>query len=450
VTPDKMNGAARQAGKPEGTAGADRPSNLRVVLEARERQVERAACWLRIGVASVASLSDAALAISAGTTRLALFALVVGTTYVALMAGFLRLLRRERYHPWLKYLTTTIDFAVVTGLTVAYLHEAGPETPLFETVAVAMIAFVPLINLLSALRVGRAIIMFGTLLTCVSVVVISVTLGRGAAALGYALGLALASGVLAWTISSSTAEVLLRLARRNQLTRFLPREVVEQVDRGELDLKLGGVDQTVTILMSDIRGFTTLSESRTPTEVVQQLNEYFTVMSRIVLDHGGSIDKYVGDAILAVFGLPAPRPDDAQRALDAAQEMLHALERLDRTWEARGMPALRIGIGLHTGNAVAGNVGSPERMDYTVIGDTVNVASRIEGLTKSYQVPVLVSETTRRAVGESPVFSLVDNASIRGRQGTIRLYSPEAMNGLCPTSVSDAHFFGETKSLTPA
>jgi len=137
-------------------------------------------------------------------------------------------------------------------------------------------------------------------------------------------------------------------------------------------------------------------------------------------------NKHVPFSTLAVFGVPEPKPDDARCAVETAHDMLSALDGLNAAWAQRGLPTLRIGIGLHSGEAVAGNIGSPERMDYTVIGDTVNVASRIEGLTKQYATPLLISEATRVAAGNFLGTELVDDAPIRGRRGTIRLYAPAA------------------------
>lgn len=398
--------------------------NLHAVFERRERQMEQVACRVRIGVGLIACGADGGASALVGIYSVAALFLVVGLAYAGLMLWLHRLLGRARYRGWIKYATTALDFAVFTSLTVVYMGDAGELGLTAEQIGSTMIALLPVINLLSAMRVGLAIIATSTALAMGALVVIGLRIMLPLGAIAYYLGIIAASGLLAWIISRSTAALLLRFARRNQLTRFLPRQMVEQVDRGELDLLLGGHDQTVTVLMSDIRGFTSLSETRSPAQIVAQLNEYFTAMSRVVHRHGGSIDKFIGDAILAVFGVPEPKPDDATCAVQAAHDMLSALDGLNAAWAQRGLPMLRIGIGLHSGEAVAGNIGSPERMDYTVIGDTVNVASRIEGLTKQYATPLLISEATRVAAGDFLSTELVDDAPIRGRRGTIRLYAP--------------------------
>ena len=397
--------------------------NLRAVFESRERRIERIACRLRIGLTLVGAIADSITAILHGAGSVALMMCAVALAYVGTIGWLSFLIGRGHYRPWIKYATTTLDFALLCTLTVYWAHSAVKLPDSSTALAGTMIAFLPVVNLLSGLRVGRPIIAFSTACAVGTTLVIARLEGMHALVTAYYVGVVSSSGLLAAVISSTTTDLFVRFARRNELTRFLPRELVERVDRGELNLELGGTDQQVTVLMSDIRGFTTLSETRPPAQLVLQLNEYFTAMSQVIFEHGGTIDKYIGDAILAVFGIPEPGSDDAKRALAAARQMLRVLEGLNEDWRRRDMPLLRIGIGLHTGVAVAGNIGAPQRMEYTVIGDTVNVASRIEGLTKKYDTALLFSETTREAVGAALESSLVDEAEIRGRRGTVRLYT---------------------------
>jgi adenylate cyclase len=214
------------------------------------------------------------------------------------------------------------------------------------------------------------------------------------------------------------------LRRREQLMRFLPRQVVRGIDAGSMRLELGGVKQEVTLLLSDIRAFTTLAEDREPEEVLGLLNQYFTCMSRVIWEHGGMIDKFIGDGLLAVFGVPAKRSDDAVRALRAALAMQTALAALNQQWAARGVPPLRMGIALHTGTVMAGNVGAPQRMEYTVIGDAVNVTARLEELNKEYHTMVLVSESTHALLDKTVRTEFVAEVRIRGRHQTLRAYKP--------------------------
>jgi adenylate cyclase len=199
-----------------------------------------------------------------------------------------------------------------------------------------------------------------------------------------------------------------------------PEIAHELLQRG---VTLGGEMREATILFADIRGFTTLSEGMPPPELLSFLNEYFSRISRVIEQEKGVIDKYIGDEVMAIFGAPLPSPDHARRAVAAAVGMLKELEQLNRE-QQRPMP-LRIGIGVATGPVVAGNVGSPERLNYTVLGDTVNVASRLQGLTKEYGVPLVISGATCELVADLFPCRLLGNVAVRGRQQETALYTVE-------------------------
>src|SRR5262249_437673 len=172
-----------------------------------------------------------------------------------------------------------------------------------------------------------------------------------------------------------------------------PEVAAELLEKGRA---LGGEEREVTVLFSDLRNFTGMCEALSPQEMLAILNRYFTRMAAIVEKHGGVIDKYVGDALMALFGAPLSYADDANRALSASLEMVAALEDVIQEWRLRGLPTINLGIGIHTDIVVAGNMGSETRLNYTVIGDGVNLASRLEGLTKepSYDAKIIVSGST--------------------------------------------------------
>ncbi|MBU0936002.1 MAG: adenylate/guanylate cyclase domain-containing response regulator [Spirochaetes bacterium] len=184
---------------------------------------------------------------------------------------------------------------------------------------------------------------------------------------------------------------------RNVFSKFVPQEIInELVARKTHASMLAGEKRELTIVFSDIRAFTTLSETNTPESVVSFLNKYFETMCDIIIEHGGMVDKFIGDAILAVFGAPKSWPDNARRAVETAIAMSRALETFDTAGIILPPEGLDIGIGVHMGDAIVGTVGSSTKFDYTVIGDTVNLASRLEGLTKQYQSRIIVSESVVR------------------------------------------------------
>jgi adenylate cyclase len=188
------------------------------------------------------------------------------------------------------------------------------------------------------------------------------------------------------------------------------------------DIGVGGQSKEVVVFFSDIRGFTAFSEKRKPEEVVAMLNEYFAVMVGIINKHGGVVDKFIGDAIMAIWGAPKGSDRDPHNALRACIEMRRGLEKLNEARIARGEPALMIGMGLHAGTAISGTIGSDERMEYTVIGNTVNTASRIEASTKAFGADLLVTDDVISRVGEEFIVDYAGSAEVKGRSDALKMY----------------------------
>ncbi|MDM7922424.1 MAG: adenylate/guanylate cyclase domain-containing protein [Pyrinomonadaceae bacterium] len=214
--------------------------------------------------------------------------------------------------------------------------------------------------------------------------------------------LELISAVAAQTaVTVETVKAHKRLAReevaRANYSRFMPEYVVKQLLENPASFRLGGVNQTVTVLFADIRGFTSLSERANPEKVVGLLNRYFSVMSEIIFDHGGTLDKYIGDGLMAIFGAPTASDEDALNAVKAAVTMQKRLRTLNEELAAEGYGQVAIGIGLHTGEATIGYIGSDKRSEYTAIGDTVNLAARLESNAAGSQI--LMSDATAAASG---------------------------------------------------
>lgn len=200
---------------------------------------------------------------------------------------------------------------------------------------------------------------------------------------------------------------------------------VQDHSRGEF--RLAGEQRVVTILFSDLRDFTNRAESSSAEQVVELLNRYYERMVMIVDRYGGTVDKFIGDALMVLFGAPLARPDDPDRAVQAAMDMRSALEQLNRELRKQKQRPLRFGIGIHTGEVIAGNIGSPNRLEYTVVGDAVNLASRIEGLTKIFKTDLLVSEATFRELKNRYPVKKLPSVRVKGKRKPIVVY--KVLNG---------------------
>ena len=226
---------------------------------------------------------------------------------------------------------------------------------------------------------------------------------------------------MAGDLQSYRQRVIEETRIRADLSRYLSAELVEGIVDGSIDLRLGGERRTITVMFADIVSFTPLSESLPPEKVVGILNEVFTIMTEIIFRHGGIVDKFIGDCVMAVFGAPYERKDDALRAVSAAEEMLQWLEAGNARWKRELGFALQMGIGINTGIALAGNIGSQKRMEYTVIGDTVNVAARLEMIARGGQI--LMTQETARAVEDAFEIESLGLFPIAGRKEDIEVFA---------------------------
>lgn len=201
--------------------------------------------------------------------------------------------------------------------------------------------------------------------------------------------------------------------QRSALERFLSPDVVELIASNPGGVRLGGVNRQATILFADIRGFTKLSEKMAPERVVEILNEYFTRVTDVIFEHGGMLDKYIGDAVMAVFGAPISKGNDSFNAVTSAIEIQRLVEEMNRDAAARDWPMLRVGIGINTGVVTAGNIGSPKRLDYTVIGDTVNTAARL--MSKALPEQIIISVPTAMELGQGFALSAMPPLRLKGK-----------------------------------
>lgn len=220
---------------------------------------------------------------------------------------------------------------------------------------------------------------------------------------------------------------------RARLSRFLSPDIIKELDRNTVgDGRFPPTDKEVTILFADIRGFTTLAETMPPAETLEVLNTFIDHATRSVFHHRGTVDKYIGDCVMALFGAPLGQADDAPRAVRAAIEMVNEIYGWKNKPETQHMPEIKIGIGINTSTVLAGTVGSQDRIEYTVIGDGVNVASRVSDFTKKFDYPIILTEATYELLPEALKHQcqFIGEESVRGRSNEVKCYglSPQSEN----------------------
>jgi adenylate cyclase len=220
-----------------------------------------------------------------------------------------------------------------------------------------------------------------------------------------------------------------KLYIRRMFGQYMSETVINHLLENPEKLQLGGERRRVTLFFSDLAGFTTISERLSPETVVSLLNDYLSRMTEIIFDEAGTVDKFEGDAIMAFWGAPLDQPDQAARACRAALKQQAALKELNRQFAGLNLPPLAMRIGLNTGDAIVGNLGSVKRFDYTVIGDTVNLASRLEGVNKFYGSYVMASETTMEACAGAVEFRELDLVAVKGKEQAIRVFEVLGLKG---------------------
>jgi adenylate cyclase len=204
--------------------------------------------------------------------------------------------------------------------------------------------------------------------------------------------------------------------------RYISKDLLAEIVQRRHELKLGGAKRTITVFFSDIRGFTSISERLSPEDLVDLVNEYLTVMTKKIIDHKGTVDKFIGDAIMAFWNAPLLEKSHANLACKSAISQITSLKILQKRWKKKGLPEINIGCGIHTGDAIIGNLGSEERFDYTAMGDTVNLASRLEGLTKPYGVSIIISESTKKLIDKPFLCRKLDSVKVKGKTEPVNIY----------------------------
>lgn len=273
--------------------------------------------------------------------------------------------------------------------------------------------------------------------TLLTILALLAAMGGNMAIWQYAnLALPLASGVLMilglFALDMSYGFIVEARTKRlitHLFGKYVPTELVEEMSKNpEQVVSMEGESREMTILFSDVRGFTTISEGLDPKELSLLMNAFLSPLSAVVNKHNGKVDKYMGDCIMAFWGAPKPEPDHARKAILAGLEMQQKLVELQPSFKARGWPEIHIGVGINTGKVSVGNMGSEVRVAYTVMGDAVNLASRLEGITKQYGVGVMVGENTKNAVPDF-VYRELDLVKVKGKNEPIAIYEPLGLKG---------------------
>jgi adenylate cyclase len=424
---------------------------IRAILEKQEMAAERQVNYVR-GIFSAFTLGTVAFVSPDAQTPLStkIYGVQLGAwlAYAIFLSIFLRR-RGDTYYRHLKYLSISVDIIL---LQVGAIGSLFNHSGIYEVYRTPMNwVVIALFNVMAGLRYSVTACLYSAALVMVGcfgflpiaikiaappIVDHSVYLGHGLCLDDVILTIVLtaASGVFAAVIASNSRTLILQSAQdslgrerllqdRDRLAKYFSKDVVDLVLNNPESLGQGGQRMTATVLFADIRNFTQLSTVMQPEQVVELLNRYFSTMVEIVFKNGGTLDKFLGDGLMALFGVPYSIEKPEERAVRTALEMLDALQTMNRELEAKGMLRLDIGVGINAGPVVAGNIGSSQRHEYTVIGDTVNLAARLEALNKETRTQILVSASVYDAIRNTFRTRQLGPLRIRGKPEPLEVFA---------------------------
>jgi class 3 adenylate cyclase len=318
---------------------------------------------------------------------------------------------------WFKYLIMTVDAIVLFYITI-FDTSNWPV----ESVFLGMGLFGCFLVVAASIRMSRGAVACATALAIVDLIGAAFLLRIEFAVVFGTAVIVFLLGLLSYFVMMRLSGLMVEVTRNERLSRFLPPELVELAVRDPALLRLGGKRQSVTILFADIRGFTPMSETHAPEEVLDFLNDYLRVTTDMIFQHRGTLDKFMGDCIMALFGAPLTNPDDADRAVRAAVDIMERVAEFNRRRAEDGFCPVEIGVGINTADVIAGNIGTERRMEYTVIGDGVNLAARLEKVSKDYDTKIIISGATHERLTDKLGAVSYGRISVKGKDAEVQIY----------------------------
>ena len=393
------------------------------IIKEREQKNEKRLAIARLSVISVFFLFDilSLLNLFSGfSTNPSETTIILDSIFLLYSLSVVIVLFKATYFSFLKYITIAIDWGLVNSFILF-----DPTLIATQNYMIGALVFV-MLYIISLLRYSKSASIYSGALFVVSLIweIIKFQAYQDPNIVPLFISILIII-LIGYYITMSNRKIIEEANTKKLMERYIAPQLVSELYKSDANLSPGGKNQVVTILFSDIRSFTSISEKMSAQEVVGFLNDYLSAMTEIIFQNEGTIDKFIGDAIMTVFGAPIQQREDSFRAVMTAVQMIRSLEKMNERHHL-SVP-LKIGIGIHTGEVVVGNIGSDKRMDYTVIGDAVNLTSRIEGLTKFYQCPILISDSTYNSLVEDKKESAflireIDRTIVKGKSEPVTIY----------------------------